>query len=412
MPLSGCSSPTRFDQVSDALRVSVDEAGRQFARAVAEREDAEAVSGLEVRQRLLHAARECGELAGHAAGDIEDEDVVAAGRDRREVDARRDGEHERAGLALVRFVREQLDASRQVLRESVVEDEVFAEIAARAIERSLVMPIRELRHFRLGLGAGDAHFIDRPARSQLDVDAEALLHFRIARPERLRRLVGAAFLQRIDVAPDAGVDLERLVVDEADLHFALRLHVRDGELVRVVLDLVLRLRARALAEARVVAGIALLLIDALCFLRLDHLAVQFAVAVPDRDLGETRARRNGEAVDRLEVFVVRIEEDLRDFGAREAVVDDDVDDVLLDLHRRVGLIERRQRAGREGRAGDEKQDRPKDSFHVFLHGGGWERAGCHRASLCVFNDLRDELICVTGRFVYSDIHFLHAALHR
>src|SRR6185436_14011045 len=113
---------------------------------------------------------------------------------------------------------------------------------------------------------------------------------------------------RVDVAADAGVDLQRLVVDEADLRLAVRAHPRDREFVRDVLDVVLRLRARALAQARVVAGVALLGVDALRFLRLDDLALDRGLAAPDRDLGEARARRDGEAVDGLEILRVRIEE--------------------------------------------------------------------------------------------------------
>src|SRR3954452_23636550 len=100
-------------------------------------------------------------------------------------------------------------------------DEVVTEIAVLAIDDDFVVSCGELGDLGV-ICSGSPHFIDRPSRAQLDVDREVLLDLRIAYPESVGRAVGASFLQRINVAADAAVDRQRLVIDEADLGLALR----------------------------------------------------------------------------------------------------------------------------------------------------------------------------------------------
>jgi hypothetical protein len=82
--------------------------------------------------------------------------------------------------------------------------------------------LAECVHDGLGLEAGHANVRDGPGGLELEVHREEALDLRVREPEALGDLVGASVLERVDVAPDAGVDLERLVVDEAKPRLLLR----------------------------------------------------------------------------------------------------------------------------------------------------------------------------------------------
>jgi hypothetical protein len=248
------------------------------------------------------------------------------------------------------------------------------------------------------LRARRADLVHRPAGAELDVDGEVILDLGLARPERARRLVGTPLLQGIDVAPDAAVDLQRLVVDEADLRLVFGPDAGDRELVRVVLDLILLLRARALGDAGVVAGSLLFAVDALRLLRVDDLALEGLLPAPDGDLGEAGAGGDGKGVDGLEVPVVGVEEGLRDRRPREAVVDDDVDEMLADLNRRARRAGRRERpSSEERRRGDKSEQR--EVFHAPRR----ERASCQGGERVdsMGYDTRDSPAVL---WMYSTIH--------
>jgi len=322
-------------------------AAGQLPLPIVEGHDPEAIASVELAQCLADSVGQGLDLAGHAAGDVQHEGVVRTAGDGLEIQARRHHHHEGARRGRIGPVGDHLDAPGKPVLQAVVEDEVAVELRPRPLQVHLVAPLLDLGHGGLALEARHAHLGDGPGALQLEVDREEALDLGVGDPEALGDLVGAPLFEGIEIPPDTGVDLQRLVVDEAQARLVLGANWRDPELVGLVAVLG--------GEAGVVAPVALLPVDPLrLFLRGD-LAVDLRLADEEGHLGEARASRYRKCVDALEVDRVRIEEGLGHFGLREAVVDHDLGVVLADLDGRVGRAHRCERS-RRSRAARGEQD--------------------------------------------------------
>ena len=292
-------------------------------------------------QRLRHAVRERLHLALHRTRDVEHVRVVGAVHQWLQVDAGRHHHHERPRLVLGSSIRDDLDAARQVVGEAVVEDEVARQRRTRLVQRHPIRARVELAHDRGRLEARHPDVVDRPGRFQLDVDREAALHLRVGRPETLRHLIGAAVLERVHVAADAGIDFERLIIDEPELHLGVGADRRDPELVGQ--ETILR------RQSGIVPRLAFLRVGGLGLGLRPHFALECLLARHDRDLGKAGALRHRKSVDRLEVLRVWIEERLQHLRLGEAVVEGDVHLVGTRLHRGGRAADRSERARRVSR---------------------------------------------------------------
>lgn len=113
-------------------------------------------------------------------------------------------------------------------------------------------------------------------------------------------------------------------------------------------------------EPRIVAGVALLFVDALGLLGVHDLPVEARLAGEDRHLRQARRLRDGKGVDRLEVVLVGIEEGLVDLGATKTIDDRDPDAVIEDLDRLVGRALGLQRASGLGAGSAQEQGVEKE----------------------------------------------------
>lgn len=337
---------------------------QDLAGGVVKRDDTETVFGAHLAEGLGDAIGKRVDLALHGAGNVEDVAVVGAAGEGLQVHARRDDHHEGAGFVFGCAIRDDFDAAGEIVGEAVVEDEVPVEFRARAMEGDLVVAVGEFLGGGGGFEAGHAHIGDGPRGLQLDVNRERALDLRVRGPETLRGVIGAAVLERIKIAADAGVDRERLVVDEAQFHLGIGAHGGDFELVGEVTVLG--------GEAGVVAGFFFFLVGLFGFGFREDFAVQRFLAGDDGDLGEAGTFRDGKSVNGLEVGGVGIEERLQHLGLREAVVQRHVDLVGADLDGRVrGALRNERAAGEGGReAGRECSETGEQERREF-HNEGW-----------------------------------------
>src|SRR5690606_2065605 len=180
--------------------------------------------------------------------------------------------------------------------------------------------------------------------------------------------------QRVEVPRDPGVDLERLVVDEAHLDVPLRRHGRHEELERLL--------AVLLREAGLVPLIALLLVHRAGAFARDDLALEERLAGDDRHLGERGALRQRERVPALHRRGGRVVEGLVHLRSGEAVAQEDVDVVGADPERLLRTPDRRERPrrarGRTRREGQrrEREDREEEGGTAWTH---WMDSGFGRA---------------------------------
>ena len=315
-----------FDGFLDVFRRGVDEAAGDVFGPAVEHDDAEAVVGVHLLDGLGDAFRERLDLAAaHAAGIVQNEDVVRAVGDGLEVDAGRQDHHERSVFA-VAFEGDDFQAAGQVVGEAVVEDEILREAFGQFIG-DVGRAVGEI-----GLFGGDGSLRravggDGPGGTEDDADGRLARGLVVALPEAHGAdIVGVAFLQRILVAADARVDGQRLVVGEGDPRRVLRPQIGDFE--REILITVL------VRDARVVAGVLLLFIDLLRLVLRDDFAVHGLLADLDLAVRQRCGLRDGEGIDRFHDRVVDVLELLVDLRLRIAVVDGD-DDVVADDFRRL-----------------------------------------------------------------------------
>ncbi len=331
-----------------------------FAGAGLKRDQAKAVGGAHLAEGLADAVGKRGDLALHGAGHVEHVGIVGVG-DWLQIDAGRDDHHERAGFRFVGAVGDHLDPARQVVGEAIVEHKVAVEFRAGAVERKRVVAGIEFPRDGGTLETGHAHVVNRPGGFERHVDREHAFDGRMrGLPEALGDLVRAALLERIHVSTDTGVDLQRLIIHEAQLRLGLCAHRRDLELV--VLETVFG------GETGVVALGLFLFVDGFGLFFRQDFAMERFLARGDRDLREAGALRNGKRVNRFEVGCVGIEKSLEDLGLGEAVVDGDVHLMGTDLERRMRRSDGSQRAAGEDRCdagseGEQTGEKQGCSFH-------------------------------------------------
>ena len=334
----------------------------QLVGAGAKRHDAEAVVRPEVRQRLQDPVCERLELSRHASGAVEHEHVVGTTGDGLQVEARRHHHHEGTRLVGIVAKSHDLDASGQVILQAVVEDQVAVELRALPLQVHPVVAIAELIHDGLALEARHADVVDGYRGLELEIEREEPLHQSVRDPEALGDLIGSTIFQGIRISTHIGVDMERLVVDEAQARLIARADGRDPKLEGLVAVLG--------GQASVAAPVALLLVDALGLRLGDHLPMDLGLSDGDHDLRQAGASRHRKGVDPLEIHGVRVVEGLGHLGAREAVVDHDVHVVMADLDRGVGRANRGEGSRRGGGPRDRRQgDSCDQCLDSKLHAG-------------------------------------------
>ncbi len=186
----------------------------QLAGVVGEEDDAETIVRPHHAEGPSHRIGRAAQLGLHAARDIEHDDPVRALDDLAQVHARRDHQHELAG-SLARPIGQQIHSSRMIRSQPVVDRDVLVQ-RGRAL--LTVDPHRPgvrcvLRYDGLAGGVG-SHVVQRIRRANRRLEGELAANDLLPRPERLRLVVDLAVLQRIDVAPRACIDLDRLHVQQ------------------------------------------------------------------------------------------------------------------------------------------------------------------------------------------------------
>jgi hypothetical protein len=154
-----------------------------------------------------------------------------------------------------------------------------------------------------------------------------------------------------------------------DLHALLgpRRDGKDAHLERSVIHL--------LEQTRVAAALLVALVDLAGAFLLDDLAGHLLAVDPYAEVRDRPAARDGERVQRLDDAVLHVLENLRDFGDGHAVVDRDLDDVLLDRQLPAEAVVGHEQAGGPRRASGEEAREQRENgcdavsvFHVNLLG--------------------------------------------
>ena len=111
---------------------------------------------------------------------------------------------------------------------------------------------------------------------------------------------------------------------------------------------------------------------------LQHFADHFLAVDPHGEVGDRGAARDGKRVERLDGPILGVDEHLRDFGDGDAVVDGDVDGLLLDLQRPAKAAVGNEQAGGLARGIANISELSAKSATMNLNG---ELAECMRGSL-------------------------------
>ena len=104
-----------------------------------------------------------------------------------------------------------------------------------------------------------------------------------------------------------------------------------------------------LEQPRIAPLLLVAVVDLAGALLLQHLADHFLAIDPHAEVGDRCALRHREGVERLDLALLGVLEDLRDVGDGDAVVDGDVDVVLLDLQHAAEAAVGNEQAGGVGR---------------------------------------------------------------
>jgi len=321
---AGLKFADAFAPVAGVFRRGGDPAAGQLPRGLVEGDDAEAVVRIHRADAARHAVTERADLvAPHAARHIEHEDIVGAAVEPAQVGSGSQHQHKGAGLSFG-AVRDDLQATRE-FGELVVEDEIPPEFAAELIPEFADAGFQR-GLFGDGLLIGRPHRGERPGRLHGHMERRLGFDPAVAAPESGGGgVLRIALFERVDVAHHAGVGFERLVIDEADLRFLLRLQVGDRE-AEVEISVFLRQR-------RVVALVLLFAVNPFGLGFGHNFTVDGPFADEDAHLGEARRIRHRERVNRLDRLGIRIPEALRHLGHGKTVVDDDADVVADDVRR-------------------------------------------------------------------------------
>src|SRR5690606_41512192 len=86
---------------------------------------------------------------------------------------------------------------------------------------------------RLRLETRHSNSLRRPGRLELEVHEKLSVHLRVRGPKTPGDFLGTTVLERIHVAPDSGIDLQRLIINKTELYLRAGANGTDSKLERL-----------------------------------------------------------------------------------------------------------------------------------------------------------------------------------